>query len=69
MLRKTTITVEVLDNQAEGYDPSEMTLEQIAYAITFGNMSGKMEVTKVEKLPLADSIAECEKHGSDPDFF
>lgn len=69
MLRKATITVEVLYNEKEGFEPEGMTLEQLGYATTYGNMSGIHSVTKNERLNIEDSIKECEKQGSDPDFF
>lgn len=69
MLRKTTITFEILENPKEGENPSEMSMEQIAYGITYGNMSGHQTETKVEMLNIEQSVKECEKHGSDPDFF
>ena len=69
MLRKATITVEVLYNEKEGFEPEGMTLEQLGYATTYGNMSGIHSVTENIELSLEDSIKECEKQGSDPDFF
>lgn len=69
MLRKATITVEVLYNEKEGFEPEGMSLEQLGYATTYGNMSGVHSVTKNEQLSIEDSIKECEKQGSDPDFF
>ena len=69
MLRKATITVEVLYNEKEGFEPEGMTLEQLGYATTYGNMSGVHSITKNELLSIEDSIKECKKQGSDPDFF
>ena len=69
MLRKTTITFEILENPKEGENPSNMSMEQIVYGITYGNMSGHQADVKVEMLNIEQSIKECEKHGSDPDFF
>lgn len=69
MLEKATITVEILYNPKEGFEPEGMTLEQLGYATTYGNMSGVHSVTKTETLKLKEAIEECGKQGSDPDFF
>lgn len=69
MLRKTTITFEILDNPKEGYNPSEMSMEQLVYATIHGNMSGHRAEEKTEMLTIEQSVAECHKQGSDPDFF
>ena len=69
MLRKTTITLEILDNPKEGYNPNEMSIEQLAYAVTHGNMSGNRGTSTSVMLNIEDSIKETKAQGSDPDFF
>lgn len=62
---KTTITIEILSEKK--YNSTD--LETIAYDITDGDCSGKIEVTKYEELTPQETAKELLAQGSDPEFF
>lgn len=62
---KTTITIEILSEQKF----NNTNLEDIAYAITEGDCSGKVEVTGYQELTSKEAAAALLAQGSDPEFF
>jgi len=64
-LWKTTIKVEILSERPFDYD----TLGELHYMITEGGYSGIHEITKTVELKGKRAINECEKQGTDPEFF
>ena len=65
VLWKTVIEVEVLSEEPFDYD----TLDQVHYAITKGGCSGLYDTKDTKHLTKEEAIKECEKQGTDPDFF
>jgi len=63
---KTTITLEVL---SEDTDVSNMSLEDIAFAITEGDCSGMITKKKITKLTKRQVENALVKQGSSHDFF
>lgn len=62
---KTTVTVEVLHEEPLNFD----TLEDLHYAITDGDCSGKFEVTGFVAMDGKSMAKALQKQGSDPEFF
>ena len=64
ILYKTTYTIEVLTEEKEIYD-----LNDLVYEINEGDASGHELSTKTVMVEGKDAVKECEKHGTDTDFF
>lgn len=66
-LYKSVLKVEILSE--EPY-PDVLSLHQVSYDIVEGECSGVMEWEYLNaELHGAEAVKECEKHGSDPEFF
>ena len=63
-LYKTTYTVEVLTEEKVIYD-----LDDLPYEIRVGDASGHELSTKTVMVEGMDAVKECEKHGTDTNFF
>lgn len=63
---KTVYTIEVLTEENETYD---YDLDGLAYEITNGDASGHLKTTMPVAVVGKDAVKECEKHGTDPEFF
>jgi hypothetical protein len=64
VLYKTTYTIEVLTEENVNYDLSELS-----DVITDGEASGHELRTKTVKVVGKEAVKECEKHGTDTEFF
>lgn len=62
---KTTIIIEILSEQKF----NNTNLEDINYAITQGDCSGKVEITGYQELTSKEAAAALLAQGSDPEFF
>lgn len=66
-LYKSVLKVEILSE--EPY-PDVMSLNQVAFDIVEGECSGVIEWDYLNaELHGTEAVKECEKHGSDPEFF
>ena len=62
---KTTITIEILSEKK--YNSTD--LSKIAYDITDGDCSGKVEVSSYQELTPQEAAKALLAQGSDPEFF
>jgi len=66
-LYKSVLKVEIL---SEVPYPDVMSLDQVAFDIVEGECSGVIEWESLNaELHGTEAVKECEKHGSDPEFF
>ena len=63
---KTVVTIEILHDETT---PTILGLDHAAYEIFEGGSSGLIDIGRAEGLTREQLITECEKHGTDPDFF
>jgi len=64
---KSVLKVEIL---SEDPYPEVMTLNQVAFDIVEGECSGVIEWESLNaELHGEEAVKECDKHGSDPEFF
>ena len=65
----TTITVTVASDHRLVYpDGYNLNLEDVAYEMTYGDLSGRYEYTDERKVTRDEIIRELEEQGSDPSF-
>lgn len=64
---KTTISVTVLTDLEEPYDPK--SLADVAYDILDGDWTGNWRIEEHAALTPAQMAEECHKVGTDPEFF
>lgn len=62
---KTTITIEILSERK--YYSTD--LSKIEYDISYGDCSGKVEVSSYQELTSTEAAKELLAQGSDPEFF
>jgi hypothetical protein len=66
-LYKSKLTIEVLSDEPI---PEHASLESIQEAIEYGPSSGRvLWNSRNKEISGENAVKECEKHGTDPDFF
>lgn len=70
-LRRTIYQVELLSNSEDytaGFDPANMSLQEIAHEITAGGMSGTVNCLSNEELSPESMAYALREQGSDPEL-
>lgn len=67
-LIKKVIEVELLYDDEISTDPADLSLQEIAYEMTEGSMSGVTHIKSEKKLTKRQMGIALQKQGSDPNF-